>query len=67
MGYDVRIWSFQRVSARRNYEFNSWWIFFNDYRFQRVSARRNYEFVVENSANTICFQRVSARRNYEFP
>ena len=57
---------FQRVSARRNYEFTV-----RDYRkhrcFQRVSARRNYE-LPEGSASShpLCFQRVSARRNYEF-
>ena len=34
--------SFQRVSARRNYEFESTPTL-EDFGFQRVSARRNYE------------------------
>ena len=41
---------FQRVSARRNYEF----LFTSFVRldgFQRVSARRNYEFVIAKSEN----------------
>ena len=62
--HDLTSVGFQRVSARRNYEFIIVRII-PIQRFQRVSARRNYEFQFIKKKINNSFQRVSARRNYE--